>query len=252
MLYLEHDFYSNFNAGVNSGDNSFISDMITNEISELIVHQHDELIDLFGKINLSINKTATDEKIVDTIINNLSSNVKLSRGLAFLISQNNTANKPLKVVRGSDGVERKIDDVEKPASLPQIDMITSGLVCIGDSFKYKPQLKKEFKTKLMTLIKTKTTAVGSGERSIKTEENKNGGYYFLAILVIGGAIATYFYVKHKKKIAAEGLLVDGLTTPPTPVIEPVVPTPVPTPINTPAMGNNIAPVVAPIAPTVVI
>src|SRR3990167_9151754 len=113
MLYLEHDFYSNFNAGVNSGDNSFITDMITNEISELIVHQHDDLIDLFEKVNISINKKASDEKIVDTIVNNLSTNIKLSRGLAFLIAQNNNNNKPLKVAIGSDGRERAISNDNK-------------------------------------------------------------------------------------------------------------------------------------------
>jgi hypothetical protein len=39
MLYLDHDFYSNFNSGIESGDTDLITDMICNETSELIVYK---------------------------------------------------------------------------------------------------------------------------------------------------------------------------------------------------------------------
>ena len=55
MLYLNHDFYSNFNSGIQSGDNDFITDMIVNELSELIVYNHDSLLDLMNNVGISVN-----------------------------------------------------------------------------------------------------------------------------------------------------------------------------------------------------
>ena len=46
MLYLKHDFYSNFNSGVEAGDNDLITDLLVNEISELLVYREEKLLDL--------------------------------------------------------------------------------------------------------------------------------------------------------------------------------------------------------------
>jgi len=254
MLYLKHDFYSNFNSGIESGDNDFITDMIVNELSEVIVYQRKDMLDLLEKVQLKLNEKVSDEKIINIIIDNISTNQKLVKGLAYLIAQNNQSSKQSKVVKGKDGKERVVKIDAKPASINQIDMVASGIIGLGDSFKYKPQLKKEFKIRLLRLIETKSNAVG--DREIKIKDNKNGKYWLLGILVIGAGIGVYFYLKNKKKIAAEGMEIKPIETPtPTPIVEPVqvapeVPAvPQPTipvaateiPISTPppVMGNNI-------------
>lgn len=255
MLYLKHDFYSNFNSGIESGDNDFITDMIVNELSEIIVYQRKDMLDLLEKVQLKLNDKVSDEKIINIIIDNVSTNQKLVKGLAYLIAQNNQTSKQSKVVKGKDGKERVMRIDAKPASINQIDMVASGIIGLGDSFKYKPQLKKEFKIRLLRLIETKSNAVG--DREIKIKDNKNGKYWLLGLLVIGAGVGVYFYLKNKKKIAAEGMEIKPIETPaPTPIAEPiqvapevpVVPPVAPVvavtpevPISTPPpiMGNNI-------------
>lgn len=222
MLYLDHDFYSNFNSGVSSGDNELLSDMIANEISELIVYKSDALYSLFKKVGIKLSEKASDEKIVDTILDNLQKNVKLVKGLAFLIAENNQASKAVKVVVGKDGNERRLPNNPRAAKVSEIDMVASGIQGIADSFKYKPQLKKEFKLKLMRTIKTKSEAVGDRKR--KHTSSKNGKYWLYAFLIIGASVGAYFYLKHRKKTAAKGMEVGGETPSPK-VVEPVAPTP---------------------------
>jgi len=111
--------------------------------------------------------------------------------------------------------------------------VASGIIGVADTFSYKPQLKKEFKIKLMDSIKTKSKAVG--DRENKHEENKNGKYLVLAIIMVGLGIGAYFYIKNRKKIAAEGLQVGGG--------EPSVQIPVVEP--SPVIQSVVEPVVAP-------
>lgn len=246
MLYLKHDFYSNFNSGVSSGDNELLSDMVSNELSDLIVYRRSEVIGLLDKLSIKTSKKISDEKLVDIILNKITDTPKLSKGLAFLMSENNQANEKVRVVKGSDGVERKVAENVRAATRSEVDMVASGIVGIGDSFTYKPQLKKEFKISLMQNIRTKTKAVG--DREVRIEENKNGKYWLLAFVIIGAGVGTYFYLKHRKKMAAKGLLVEGAEAPSidTPIVEPVVEPIVQTP--TPPIAQPQTPVVNQVQP----
>jgi len=238
MLYLDHDFYSNFNASIDSGDNEFISDMIANETSELIVYKTEKIIDLLNQVGIKTSEKVSDEKIVDNIINNLSTNAKLNKGLAFLIAENNDARKTKKIIKGRDGKERETTRRSKGATVKEIDSISSGIVGIGDSFKYKPQLQKEFKINLMKLIETKSNAVG--ERDRKHTENGSGKYWLLALLAVGVGVGIYFYLKHNKKME-DGGLIEGISEP-TAQIE--------TPPIEAAPVVEVAPIVEPTIPVV--
>lgn len=244
MLYLKHDFYSNFNSGINSGDNELLSDMLVNELSEIIVYRNPDLLALLKRAGISTSKKVSDEKLVDIIIKNISDNETLVKGLAFLISQNNKSNDIVKEVEGKDGKKRRVAQGTRAATIPEIDMVASGLVGISDSFKYKPQLKKEFKISLMKVIKTKSKAVGDRERKI--DENQNGKYWFMAFLVVGLGVGAYFYIKHKKKVAAEGALIDGGTPP---VVEPPVVEPPVAPVVEPPVAPVVEPPVTPMVGT---
>jgi hypothetical protein len=120
-----------------------------------------------------------------------SSNVKLNKGLAFLIAENNDASKTKTLVKGADGQTRESRRKSKGATIKEIDKITSGIMGIGD----------------------------------------NGKYIALGVVVILAGVGLYFYLKHRKKMASEGMQVDGVdpaTIEATPevVVPPVVePTP---------------------------
>ena len=242
MLYLNHDFYSNFNSGVESGDNDLITDLLVNEISELLVYREEKLLSLLNSVEIETSEKATDEKIVDNILNNIPENIKLCKGLAFLIAENNKVAAPSKMIVEKDGKKKRVP-TKKSATVKDIDAIASGIIGIGDSFEHKPQLKKELKLKLMKVIDTKSKAVG--DRTRKHTSNQNGKYVLLGILVVLAGVGVYFYLKHKKKVAAEGMD----TGSPEPIIVPppapeVPPTPVPTPeVVAPAPGPEVAPVV---------
>ncbi len=242
MLYLDHDFYSNINASIESGDNDFISDMIVNELSELIVYKTQKVIDLLNMIGIKTNEKVSDEKIVDNIVGNLSTHQKLSEGLAFLIAENNDASKTKKTIKGANGHTKEVRSRTKGATVKEINRIASGISGIGASFTYKPQLKKEFKIKLMKVIDTKSKAVG--ERDRKHTNNTNGKYWFLALLVVGASVGFYFYMKNRKKMASEGMLVEGGNTPPKIVTPSEVATPPMVETKVEAVSTAVEPTIA--------
>lgn len=235
MLYLKHNFYSNFSSSIESGDNEFITDMIVNETSELIVYKRDELLPFLEKIGIKLKPNSSDEKVVDSILEEMPKNVKLIKGLAFLIAQNNISD------------EKKI--VSTQTMIKQIDMVSSGIMGISDSFAYKPQLKKEFKKRLLNIIKTKAEAVG--DRNIPLLEGGNTIYWILGFLIIGTAIIiTRNYLKKKKKQELLNPTKPEILTPEilTPVIEqPVIEQPVISqqPVDQPIIEQPIAAVPEP-------
>lgn len=190
MLYLKHDFYSNFSNGVDAGNNDLIIDLIINETTELIIHKRDELFDLLKITGIDLKPTVTDEKVIDSIVNAIPENVKLAKGLAFMIYENNTENDS-----GDKGVPKNSVTTKK------IEMIASGIIGIGDSFQYKPQLKKNFKNELLNKIEVKAKAVG--DRKIKIRNSNNGVYWFLGIAVVVTAVGIYLFNKYKDKLIIE-------------------------------------------------
>ena len=89
MMFLEHDFYSNFSQSLQSGDRKLINDIIADELSELIVHDYDKVFDLLEKVGVRVNQRISDEQLADLLISEMKTNKKLVKGVAFLISENN-------------------------------------------------------------------------------------------------------------------------------------------------------------------
>lgn len=190
MLYLKHDFYSNFSSSIDAGDNDLITDLIVNETTELVIYKRDDLLSLLKLTGIDLKPTVTDEKIIDSIVNAIPENEKLAKGLAFMIYENNTENE-----RGDKGVPKNSVTTKK------IEMIASGIIGIGDSFQYKPQLKKNFKNELLNKIEVKAKAVG--DRKIKIRNSNNGIYWFLGIAVVVTAVGIYLFNKYKDKLIIE-------------------------------------------------
>jgi hypothetical protein len=89
MIYLENDFYSNFNSMVESNDDLALKSMFIDQISNLIAYKKADLINLFGKIGIKVSKKPTNKELSNIIATNLKGNKKLQIGLAYLIAEDN-------------------------------------------------------------------------------------------------------------------------------------------------------------------
>lgn len=89
MIYLENDFYSNFNSMAESNDDLSMKNMFIDQISNLIAYKKDDLVSLFNKIDIKVSKKPTNKELSNIIANNLKGNKKLQIGLAYLIAENN-------------------------------------------------------------------------------------------------------------------------------------------------------------------
>ena len=89
MIYLENDFYSNFNSMVNANDEMAIKEMFIDQISSVIAFNREGLLDLFRKVGITTSQKPTNKEITTLIINNIKSNKKLQIGLAYLIAERN-------------------------------------------------------------------------------------------------------------------------------------------------------------------
>jgi hypothetical protein len=89
MIYLENDFYSNFNSIVDSNDDLALKSMFIDQISNLIAFKKAELVNLFDKIGIKVSKKPTNKELSNIIATNLKGNKKLQIGLAYLIAEDN-------------------------------------------------------------------------------------------------------------------------------------------------------------------
>lgn len=89
MIYVENDFYSNFQGAVKSNDDQSLKTMFIDQLSGLIANHRGEVLELFQKAGVRTSKNPSNEEIVNLIILNIKINVKLRAGLSFLIAKNN-------------------------------------------------------------------------------------------------------------------------------------------------------------------
>src|ERR1035437_7997068 len=150
MQYKHHDFMSNFNGGVASGDVELTIDLWVNELSDLIVHSPEKVVDLLNKTKVTASKEDTNEQIIDKILNNIGNNTKLNRGISFLIGeQNNLVNKS-----NNDDWKTNIDVISE-----KYQTLLKGVLD-------NPNLKAAIKIDLMQHIKSKVESTGKTERVV--------------------------------------------------------------------------------------
>lgn len=113
MIYLENDFYSNFNSMVKSNDEMAIKEMFIDQISSVVAFNKAGLLDLFKKVGIKTSANPTNKELTILIVNNLKNNKKLQIGLAYLIAErNNLLQNEVKKQRddnfsGQDGKKEK-------------------------------------------------------------------------------------------------------------------------------------------------
>lgn len=124
MIYLENDFYSNFNSMVEANDEISTKDMFIDQISNLIAFKKSDLVSLFNKIGIKVSANPTNKELSNIIANNIKSNKKLQIGLAYLIAENNNIlQQEMKKTRpsddGLDNFEGEEDAKTKKAKTPK-------------------------------------------------------------------------------------------------------------------------------------
>jgi hypothetical protein len=220
---MNHDFLSNFDGSVDSGDVELSLDLWVNEISDLIVIDSDKVVALLNKTNVPAKITDSDEELVDKILTNVGTNKKLNRGISFLIGEQNN------LIKEESNDWREV-----------IDKIANTYEVVLVKFSQIPSLKASVKNDIMQHIKSKANSSkessgvdGStaGGRVIFKEETPDevktkrkkifwwvvGGVVVLTAIGFG----IHYYRKNKKAaslLGEGGALLNGGSTPtPTPI-----------------------------------
>lgn len=121
MIYLENDFYSNFNSMVEANDEVSTKSMFIDQISNLIAFKKNDLVSLFNKIGIKVSANPTNKELSNTIANNIKSNKKLQIGLAYLIAENNNLlQQEMKKGRPSDDGLDSFEGKEKKEKTPRV------------------------------------------------------------------------------------------------------------------------------------
>lgn len=189
MVFVNHDFYTNFLSSLKYGDQESAYDILMNELSELISRDYKKLDDLFKTTEVK-TKGSSDKKYINAILDNCCENKKMVRGIAFLIAEQNDITKKFK----PDVAKKKIDKIHEKINFLFIKINN------------QPDYKKAFKDDLIQKISYKNTLNPS-----RSPDSNNKRKKVIKVIVIGGLIilVTFLIVrsirKKKAKKAEEGL-----------------------------------------------
>ena len=208
MIFLKHNFYSNFTDSIKAGDSEMISDIVINELSNLVVYHKDKLILLFGKVKIPIKANATNQIIAEKLVANLPKNIMLTKGLAFLIGETNDSVVAKKKNNESEkkASNSKTSDKNPPRRIlptqelsldwkENIRQIDAGIEKIATDLKEKPQTQILFKDKLINSINIKLESLGRDNEKIAHKESDNTFLILLSLIAVG--VAIYFLSKQK-------------------------------------------------------
>lgn len=214
MIWIQHDFYSNFTSSVGSGDTELATNIFVSEVTDLLVYKTDKLFDLFDKVGIKYSPQQSDEEIIDKIIENIQSNEKFVKGLAFLMAENNDS----------------INENKGENAVKLLNNVSGGIRKIANEFKEKPRFKQSTKIDLLDMTKTKESKVGDRNRRILKKDNT----VLWLVLLVGAGFGAYYLWKYVKRKEAEKLANGGVAITPTPEVTPTSqvsasPTPPPTP-----------------------
>ncbi len=206
MIWIQHDFYSNFVNSIGSTDTDLTISIFVSEITDLIAHKSNKLFDLFESLGIKISKKSSDEELVDKILSTIQVSNKFLVGLAFLMVENND------VISQNKG--------ETPASI--IYKVSGCIRKIAVSIKENPQLGRSLKKDIMTMdaLKVSTDGARSGFDGSENprplyKKDRTVLYLVLGVAAAFGAYYLYKYFKDKKQkelLAGGGAISAGDST----------------------------------------
>jgi len=198
MIYVENDFYSNFQGAVKSNDDQSLKTMFIDQLSGLIANHRGELLELFQKAGIRTSKNPSNEEIVNLIILNIKVNVKLRAGLSFLIAKNNdllaTSVKNTRS-KGDKSNKEKEEKINYEKSADTVTYIANSLNVLMNDLKGKSL--NSFKAKLQQQANNKAPNYSSqaysnieGE-SPKPKKKSNMWKWVLLAVAVGGVYYAY-------------------------------------------------------------
>lgn len=216
MIYVENDFYSNFQGAVNSSDEVTLKDMIIDQLSTLIAKNRGEVLELFQKSGVKTSPNPSNEEIVNLIIQNIKNNIKLRAGLSFLIAKKNELLATSVKTTRSEGEKKEKNNSDKIDYEKSADTVTY----IANSFNTLVQdLKGEKLTKFQQKLQKQTNAKapnfsiqayskveGSEQTQTPKKKSKKWMWILLGVAVAGGVY--YAYKKGMFKKAETGGIVE--------------------------------------------
>lgn len=87
MVYIDEDFYSTLVGNQRKGNSEQVKEQILNEIADLIAYNKAEVIEALNASGVLTKENASDQKVIDALINNVEKNKKLQAGLGYLITK---------------------------------------------------------------------------------------------------------------------------------------------------------------------
>lgn len=227
MIWVQHDFYSNFIQGTNSKNIELGLDIFRSEISDLLTYKSDGLYELFDKLKIKYKKKSSYEELLDIILIEMKANDKFIRGLSFLIGDSNNV----------------IKNYPKVSWEKLLDKITLGIKKINKYFIDNPKKEILFKRRTIDMIGLKSSVTGNDSRELNKKDNTV--LWILGIAAIGVAgyfIYRYFDNKKQARLRAESL--QGVN----PMLETggsIIPEPISTPIPQMNTMSEVSPVQTP-------
>jgi hypothetical protein len=181
MIYLENDFYSNFNSMVESNDDVALKDMFIDQVTNLIAYKKDDLVSLFNKIGIKVSNKPTNKELSELIAQNLKGNKKLQIGLAYLIAENNNIlqqemkkSRPSDDADGFDGKKTTTDkkSTDKPKKPIDWNKSADAVTAIAGSISVLADTVTQTKTGQLASDLNTQANVKSPEELAKEEEDK--------------------------------------------------------------------------------
>ena len=170
MIWINHDFYTNFAYANAAGDSDSAVSMYKSELSDLIVYSYKEIYDLLKNIGISSNQNETDEALLNTVYQTSKTNSKFVRGIAYLIGQANSINKE----------ENAKNQVE------MLNNIAQGINAATKELASNKQDEQIFLKETLNQIATKAALIGDRKRVVY--ENKNHFARFIGVSVVAVAL----------------------------------------------------------------
>lgn len=211
MIYLENDFYSNFNSIAQSNDDVSMKNLLIDQISNLIAFKKDDLVSLFGKIGIKVSNNPTNKELSNTIAKNLKTNKKLQIGIAYLIAENNNVlqqemkkNRPTDYTESFEGDKNKEPKPRKTRKPIDWSKTADSVTAIAGSVSVLSDSITQAKTGLLANEILDQANIKSPEQIATDIENKKiedlkakkrKRNILIAVVVIGLGITAYIGYK---------------------------------------------------------
>jgi hypothetical protein len=190
MIWVQHDFYSNFIQGTNSKNIELGLDIFRSEISDLLTYKSDGLYGLFDKLKIKYKKKSSYEELLDIILREMKVNEKFIRGLSFLIGESNNV----------------IKNNPKISWDKLLDKITIGIKKINKYFIDNPRKEMLFKRRTIDMIGLKSSITGNDSRELNKKDNTVLWIFgIVAVGIAGYLVYRYFDNKKQARLRAESL-----------------------------------------------